>query len=79
MAVMRKMQHAVCHSSQFTRYPVYLFGLFIAGNWKCHDGTFKCTNATNGDITCVNSTLLCDGSQHCSDSSDEETCGRFSV
>ena len=40
----------------------------------CHDGGFKCTT---GNIACINSRLLCDEFQHCSDDSDEESCGKY--
>ena len=45
----------------------------ISGDWKCRDGAFKCRT---GSITCINETLLCDDYDHCTDGSDELTCGR---
>ena len=49
------------------------YGIQIADLWECSQGSFKCTS---GQPICINSTLLCDGYQHCSDESDEKSCGK---
>ena len=49
------------------------YGIQITDLWECSQGSFKCTS---GQPTCINSTLMCDGYQHCSDESDEKSCGK---
>ena len=48
----------------------------FAEHMMCPDGAFRCRT---GFPACVNWTLLCDGIQHCSDNSDEESCGKCSM
>ena len=41
----------------------------------CPEGTFTCLNTRSQE--CVARQLICDGSNDCSDGSDEANCGEF--
>ena len=57
----------VSHSSVLILFPE---------QWRCREEGFQCHM---GNPTCINSTLLCDGHKHCSDDSDEGSCGGLQI
>ena len=63
-------------------FPInFLLHINLTGNcfpddWRCRDGSFKCAK---GYPTCINSNLICDQHKHCSDGSEEESCGGLKI